>query len=191
MKDFEKENEEIEFKNRFLIDGNFLNRDFYDCKFINCNFTGTVFEKCLFEDCTFIECDLSLIKPKYCSFIDVNFKNCKAVGVNWAEAATPLRVDFYSCKINLSSFFGINLTKIIMTECIAKEVDFTGANLTKGNFEKTDFENSRFLKTNLTQSNFRNSTNYGIDPKCNLLKKTRFSLPEAISFLSGLDIILD
>ncbi|MBM9521021.1 pentapeptide repeat-containing protein [Desulforhopalus vacuolatus] len=57
------------------MDGNVRYRDFYDCKFINCKFTGTVFEKCLFEDCTFIECDLSLIKPKYCSFIDVNFKN--------------------------------------------------------------------------------------------------------------------
>lgn len=191
MEDFEKENAGIEFKNMCLRDGNFIDLDFCDCKFINCKFAEIVFEECLFEDCTFIECDLSLIKPTYSSFIDVNFKYCKAVGVNWAEAATPLRVDFYSCIINLSSFFGIDLTKIIMTECVAKEVDFTSANLTKGNFEKTDFENSRFLKTNLTQANFRNSINYGIDHKCNLLRKTRFSLPEAISFLSGLDIILD
>ncbi|MCK9175827.1 MAG: pentapeptide repeat-containing protein [Desulforhopalus sp.] len=191
MEDFDKQNEGIEFKNRVSMNGNFRYRDFYDCKFINCKFTGTVFEKCLFEDCTFIECDLSLIKPEYCSFVDVKFKNCKAIGVNWAEAATPFRIDFYSCIINMSSFFGINLTKIIMTECVAKEVDFTEANLTKGNFEKTDFENSRFLQTNLTQSNFRNSINYAIDPECNLLKKTIFSLPEALSFLSELDIILD
>ena len=191
MEDFDKNNEGLEFRNRVLIDGNFLNRYFYDCKFKNCKFTGTVFEKCLFEDCTFIECDLSLIKPKYCSFVDVNFKNCKVIGVNWSEAAIPLAVDFYSCVINFSSFFGINLTKIIMTECVAKEVDFTESNLTNGNFEKTDFENSRFLKTNLTKSNFRNSTNYNIDPKCNLLKKTIFSLPEALSFLSEFDIILD
>jgi len=121
----------------------------------------------------------------------VNFKDCKAIGINWAEAAIPLIINFYSCTINSSSFFGLNLSQITMSDCSAKEVNFTEANLTRGNFNATNFLNSRFSKTNLTKADFRNSTNYNINPECNLFKKTRFSTPEAISLLTGLDIILD
>ena len=78
-----------------------------------------------------------------------------------------------------------------MSDCSAREVNFAEANLTNGNFNATNFLNSRFSKTNLTRSDFRNSTNYDINPESNLLKKTRFSTPEAMSLLSGLDILLD
>jgi fluoroquinolone resistance protein len=191
MEIFDSYNQRLEFKNKQLKDDKFIELEFWDCKFIKCDFSGTIFEKCRFEDCVFIECNISLAKPKYCSFVDVDFKNCKAIGINWAEAAIPINVNFYSCSINSSSFFGLNISQIIINDCSAKEVDFTEANLTRGNFSATDFLNSRFSKTNLTQSDFRNSTNYDINPECNYLKKTRFSSPEAISLLSGLDIILD
>jgi fluoroquinolone resistance protein len=179
------------FANQERKEGQFVNLEFYKCIFKKCKFIGSIFQKCRFEDCDFIECDLSLIKPRYSSFFDVKFENCKLVGVNWTEAATPLRVNFYSCTINLSTFDGLNLKKITMTKCIAKEVNFIEADLSGGNFNSTDFAGSRFLKTNLAQSDFRQATNYSIDPTKNFLKKTKFSLPEAVSFLSWLDIVLD
>ena len=188
---FDNYNEGLEFNNKQLKDEELINFEFYGCRFIKCNFTGVIFKKCRFEDCIFIECNLSLASPKFCSFIDVDFKNCKAIGINWSEAATPISINFYSSTINSSSFFGLNLTQIIISDCSAKEVNFTEANLTKGNFSATNFLNSRFSKTNLTQSDFRNSINYSINPEYNLLKQTRFSTPEVISLLSGLDIILD
>jgi uncharacterized protein YjbI with pentapeptide repeats len=179
------------FANQELKEGHWVNFEFYNCIFNKCKFNESIFQKCRFEDCDFTECDLSLIKPRYSSFFEVKFENCKLVGVNWTEAATPLRTDFYSCTINLSTFNGINLKKISMVKCIAKEVDFIEADLANGNFSSTDFTGSRFLKTNLAQSDFRQATNYSIDPSKNFLKKTKFSLPEAVSFLSWLDIVLD
>ncbi|MDX2480524.1 MAG: pentapeptide repeat-containing protein [Desulfuromusa sp.] len=186
MKIFDSYNQKVEFKNKKLKDEEFIDLEFWDCKFIKCNFTGTIFEKCRFEDCVFIECNMSLVKPKYCSFVDVDFKNCKAIGINWAEAATPIHINFYSCTINSSSFFGLNISQIIMNDCSAKEVDFTEANLTRGNFNATNFLNSRFSKTNLTQSDFRNSINYDINPECNQLKKTRFSVLKLFRYFLGL-----
>ena len=50
---------------------------------------------------------------------------------------------------------------------------------------------SVFYRTNLTEANFRHAYNYAIDFRSNMLKKTKFSLPEATSLLGGLDIILE
>ena len=169
----------------------FYGLEFVDCRFENCRFNGTLFEKCRFEDCVFSDCDLSLIKPKYSSFIDVDFKDSKLVGVNWYQAALPISANFYSSSLDFSSFVGLNLTNIKMTECLAREVDFMDANLTGGHFSATDFSDSRFVNVTLTRADFRQALNYAIDPNKNFLKKTRFSLPEAMSLLAGLDILID
>jgi hypothetical protein len=42
----------------------------------------------------------------------------------------------------------------------------------------------------LTQADFTGATNYAIAASLNTLKKTKFSLPEAMSLLYSLDIIL-
>ena len=78
-----------------------------------------------------------------------------------------------------------------MINCEAKEVDFTETDLSEGRFNGTDFERSVFSKTNLTKANFSGAVNYSIDPRYNTLKKTHFSLPEALSLLSCLDIVID
>ncbi|OEU73632.1 MAG: hypothetical protein BA874_02320 [Desulfuromonadales bacterium C00003068] len=191
MEHFNSYNEGLEFKNIQLNDGEIIDTEFYCCRFTECNFSRTTFRKCRFEDCVFTECNLSLIIPKYSSFVDVDFKNSKAIGINWSEAAIPLSVNFHSCAIDSSSFFNLNISQIIIKNCSSREVDFTEANLTKGDLTATDFLNSRFSKTNLTRSDLRNAINYDINPEYNLLKKTRFSTPEVISLLSALDIILD
>lgn len=191
LKYFDNYNEGLEFKNKQLKRHELTGFEFCNCNFVKCDFTEAIFKKCRFEDCLFMECNLSLVQPEYSSFVDVDFKHCKAIGINWSKAATPVGVNFYFCMIDSSSFFGLNISRMTMSHCSAREVNFTEANLTKGIFDSTNFSNSRFSKTNLTQSDFRNSTHYNINPEYNLLKKTRFSTLEVISLLSGLDIILD
>jgi uncharacterized protein YjbI with pentapeptide repeats len=77
-----------------------------------------------------------------------------------------------------------------MTKCVAREADFTQCDLTRANFAGTDFAACHFWHTNLTEADFVGATNYAIAAASNTLKKTRFSLPEAISLLRGLDIVL-
>ena len=100
-------------------------------------------------------------------------------------------LDFNQCQINYSNFKFLKLPQIRMANCESREADFTGTDLSHGDFKNTDFENSRFFKTNLSNADFKGAKNYSIDVNNNILKKTRFSLPEALSLLNNLDIILE
>jgi fluoroquinolone resistance protein len=79
---------------------------------------------------------------------------------------------------------------VTLRKCIAREVSFEEADLTKADCRGTDFSGSRFNHTNLTEADFTGALNYAISPSDNTLKKTRFSLPEAMSLLHALDIVL-
>jgi uncharacterized protein YjbI with pentapeptide repeats len=86
---------------------------------------------------------------------------------------------------------GLNLEKMAMKNCIAHDVSFEDSNLSFVDCSGTDFENCRFARTNLTSADLRGAKNYNIDPILNTLKKTKFSMPEAMSLLYNLPIILD
>ena len=126
------------------------------------------------------------------SFItDVEFSKCKVIGCDWTKASQIHGLDFAGCQINYSNFAMLKLPKIKITGCEAREVDFSETDLSGGSFNGTDFERSVFFKTNLTKADLTGAVNYIIDPRNNTLKKTRFSLPEALSLLSCLDIIIE
>jgi len=185
-----------EFKKVTLKNGQVSSKEFGACTFIKCAFNETVFQDCRFHDCTFKGCDLSLVHLKGCSFTNTRFDDSQVIGVNWAETAwatsrvafTP--VNFVSSVINYSTFIGLNLKKVVISKCIARDVNFEDANLTQADCTFTDFTNSRFMRTNLTGADFTGAKNYMIAASLNTLKKTKFSLPEAMSLLYNLDICL-
>ncbi len=134
-------------------------------------------------------------------FTNTRFEDSKIIGVNWAKASWGkassgkseihqlLRsIDFFNCVINYASFTGLNLIGIELRKCIARDVDFSDANLTRTNCSFTDFANSQFRHTDLTEADFTGALNYFIQPHLNTLTKARFSLPEALSLLYNLDI---
>ena len=84
----------------------------------------------------------------------------------------------------------MKVPNLVLKNSIAKEVDFMEADCSDANFEGTDFEKSKFHQTNLTKANFNNAFNYAIDFNNNTLKGAKFSMPEAVSLLRGLDIVL-
>jgi uncharacterized protein YjbI with pentapeptide repeats len=117
------------------------------------------------------------------------------IGLNWTEASWPKRgllnsLRFVRCILNHSTFMGLPLKKAIFRECIAKDVDFANANLTEADCTNTDFSQSRFFHTDLTHANFSGAQNYAIAAHLNTLKKTKFSLPDAMALLYSLDIEL-
>ena len=166
-------------------------RVFEECEFNNCSFTGCKFESCKFLNCKFNECDLSSVIPMGCHFTDVRFLRCKAIGIDWTKAQKMRDISFIECLINYSNFTLLKLPKLKMIKCEAKEVTFIETDLSDGDFKSTDFEKSTFFKTDLTNADFGKAINYFIDIKTNTLKKTHFSLPEAMSLLNALDIIID
>jgi fluoroquinolone resistance protein len=164
--------------------------DFQSCEFIRCDLSQLVISECRFDDCTFQSCDLSLIKPQDTNFRNCHFIGCKLVGINWTAAAKSFSVDFQDCMMHLSSFSGMNLKKIKIINCLAREVSFAETNMTEADCTMTDFSGSIFLRTNLTMANFTDAKNYRIDVRSNTVTKARFSIPEAISLLETLGIII-
>lgn len=171
-------------------------KTFQECSFVNCVLNETHFEGCKFYNCTFKSCDLSLMKVHNCVFAEVRFEDTKVVGINWTEATWGKHsllsaIHFSECTLNYSTFIGLKLNKLSLVRCLAKDVDFSEADLTGANCEGTDFSDSRFHHTNLTEANFSKATHYQIAATYNTLKKTRFSLPEAVALLRSLDILLE
>ena len=189
-----------DYSNKLFKDINFCNekiekKEFDNCTFIGCNFSDSEFIKCKFLDCTFKGCNLSLIKINQSKFFDVIFEDSKLIGVNWTMAAWPSiklsnTLKFHRCILNDSSFLDLFLREIIILECKAHYVDFRGADCSQADFSYTDLEGCLFVNTNLTEANFEEAKNYSINVFSNIIKKAKFTLPEAVNLLQSLDIEL-
>jgi uncharacterized protein YjbI with pentapeptide repeats len=146
-------------------------------------------------NCTFRECDLSLVEVPGSQFATVRLEGSKAIGVDWTRAdwttgklAHPLA--FARCALNHSTFIGLDLPSLELIDCVAVDVDFREAVLTGANLAGTDLTDSLFVHTNLSGADLSRARNYRIDPGQNTVQGAKFSLPEAISLLYALDIIL-
>ena len=167
------------------------NKEFEECSFEKCIFIECIFDNCRFIDCEFRSCSISANKPYNSQFTNIIFKDSKIMGFDWTKAKNVRILSFERCDISYSNFSYIRIPQLKLIDCVAREVNFNESDLTSSIFTKTDFSLSIFSGTNLTKADFRKSINYFIDFKFNILKKTKFSLPEAISLLQSLDIILE
>lgn len=190
--DFEKDAYSQEtFSRLVLTEETMESKVFDECEFTDCVFIGSRFEKCRLLNCKFEKCDLSNLIPMNSEFREVKFTNCKTIGIDWTRAGKIKELHFSECLVNYSNFRLLKLPKTVMKKCEVKDVDFIETDLKDSNLTGSNFEHSTFFKTNLSGVDFTHATNYIIDVNNNTLKKTRFSLPEALSLLSNLDIIVE
>ena len=124
------------FKEIHLDGEQLVSSEFYDCTFVRCSFAGSTFRACRFVNCTFQQCDLSLIQVPETTFSGTRFEDSKVVGVDWTQAdwaAVGLGdpIGFSKCAISHSTFIGLGLEEIQIKACVATDVDFREADLTK------------------------------------------------------------
>jgi uncharacterized protein YjbI with pentapeptide repeats len=191
--EIEKEHYEVTFRELDLSGQVVAGQQYEQCIFTKCNFSEAQFKACNFYDCEFKACDLSLVKVPGCEFSNNLIEDSKAMGINWAEMRVPsirvyCPVEFLRCNINYSSFMALDLHEIQIVECQARDVNFSEANLSKSNLTGSDFANSIFNRTNLCEADLTHAINYYIDVYLNPIKGAKFSIPEAISLLSSLEI---
>ena len=172
-----------------------LSSEFYDCVFRECNFVESILNKCRFVNSSFKSCDLSLIQVLESSFSVTRFEDSKVMGVNWAQADWPTSglgkpLEFLRSVISHSTFIGLSLKDLKIKDCVAIDVDFREADLSQADFAGTDLSKSLFKDTNLTEADLSQARNYDIDPGQNILQGAKFSLPEAMSLLYSMEIIL-
>lgn len=168
---------------------------FNDCIFENCSFIEAIFLDCRWVNCKFIDCDMSLLNVPGSMFSGIHFEDSKLIGINWTHGnwetnLLQVPLSFNRCVLNHSTFIGLNLKEIQIKDCIASDVDFREANLTKAFFGGTELSQSLFSKTDLTKADLSRARNYSISPEENTIKGAKFSLPEAMSLLYSLDIEL-
>jgi fluoroquinolone resistance protein len=164
---------------------------FEECTFTDCRFIDVKLDKCAFVDCVFNGSLLSAIRPIDTRFLRPRFIRCKVIGFDWAKAGKLENLDFGDSQLDYSNFSSLNLIRIRMDRCSAREIRFIDANMSDGVFTGTDFTGSTFFKSNLTRADFRRARNYSIDIRNNTVKNARFSLPEALSLLEGLEITVE
>ena len=178
--------EEIEMQASHVED-----RSFDGCTFYKVNFSGTTFIRCRFLDCTFEQSELSNVNLLSSQLKNVKFKECKLVGINWTATTALMHTTWQNSILNYGNFSGLDLRKSILQNCVSREADYAETNLSESNLTGTDFTSSRFANTNLTKADLRQAKNYSIRPDSNKIKKAKFSLPEAMLLLYGLDIELE
>lgn len=164
--------------------------DFYRCTFQNAAFQSASFTGCSFDRCEFLQCNLSLLKINQTSFSNARFADCKLVGIDWSTPAGIFTAAFTGCLLDSALFANMNLKQFAFTSCSLVDAMFHKTNLTRAVFDDCDLTRCLFSHANLTQADFTTSRNYSISAEDNTLRKTRFSLPEAVSLLANLDIVL-
>lgn len=171
------------------------NSEFEECEFNDCDFSLAIFTRCKFLNCSFNRCNLSLIKIPHSRFFEVDFVDCKLVGIDWTTASWPSfnlcsELKFERCILNDSSFFGLSLNELKLEECKLHEVDFREGDFSNSLMTYCDFTNSLFMRTNLQKVDFTESNNFIIDVLENQISKAKFSRYEALSLLDSLGIEL-
>ncbi|HAS8514017.1 TPA: pentapeptide repeat-containing protein [Vibrio vulnificus] len=186
---------DVSFEKLSVPDEQYREIEFEKCQFSDCDFSSVRFQKCKFTNCTFERCNLSLVDLTGSKLFELEFYDCKLVGVDWTKATWPVyhsdfELSFKRCILNDSSFFGLTLNELVLDECKLHDVDFRDGNFADSTMTYSDFHHSLFMRTNLQGVDFSESTAYSIDVLGNNVKKAKFSRYEALSLLESLGIEL-
>ncbi len=169
-----------------------LRSEFECCVFRGCNFAEADLSSCRFIDCEFIECDLSNARITEAVFRDLQFKECKVLGVTF-ERCKPLgfAISFHKCQLNHSTFFEMKLSHCSFTHCQLHSVDFGQAEMQGVTMTNCDLRETIFEGTNLQKADLTHSVNFIIDPELNRLKGAKFSLSQVTRLLDKYGLSID
>ncbi len=174
-----------------LPSGGFEYSHFIECTFqsidaIEASARGAKFIECAFEKCNFSNSNFANV-----TFRDVEFKNCKLLGSNFSVVKTISSVTFTSSSLDYCVFQDLSLKGTKFYDCSLREVDFSDSNLSESSFTKSNLQQTSFTNCNLTSCDFREAVNYYIEPQFTNIKHAKFTMPEAMSLLLAMDIILE
>ncbi|MCP4913200.1 MAG: pentapeptide repeat-containing protein [Oligoflexia bacterium] len=165
--------------------------EFYSCRFEQANFSHIDIRGLKFIDCTFTSCDASNLNVTNFTFRDCKFHNCKLVGINWCVAKNLSLLEFESTLLDMNTFQGLDISNTKFNNCRLRDVDFSDCIIENGEFVESDLTEANFNGANVKNSDFRKAKNYFIDPHFTQLGKSKFNLPEALTFFKALGIEIE
>jgi len=186
--------------NTVFEDENFKQVDFSKSSLVEYTFTGCLFEGCTFMEsdwkkasflsCVFNGCDIGLVSLEDARFQDVRFVDCKVTGMEFFKCDHSLlfSMELNSCFLQYCNFSDLNMNKTNFKKSKIQKCFFTNTSLMESDFGDCDLLETVFHSCNLRKANFGGAKNYNINPLVNDVKKAKFSFPEAVSLLKGLDV---
>jgi uncharacterized protein YjbI with pentapeptide repeats len=125
------------------------------------------------------------------SLLGVDFVQCKIMGVSFIKSSSfGLDVRFTESVISNCNFSGMKMKKSIFRQCEISDTDFIDSDLTGSDFSGSTFSGAVFNHTNLSKTDFTEARGYLIHPLNNVIKKAIFSMPDAVSLIEQLDVII-
>lgn len=165
--------------------------EFIECHFSGIDFSVHNFSHFKFLDCGFSNCNFNNVSMKSAQMRSPAFNHSKLMGINWAESESLVSPSFNDCVLDYSVFQAMSLKGAKFTNSKLVEVDFHEAILEKADFGGSSLGGTNFSGADLRQSDFRGATQYTINVNETKVAKAKFSMPEAMSLLASLNVVID
>ncbi|MEO9869798.1 pentapeptide repeat-containing protein [Ekhidna sp.] len=162
------------------------NQNEYECcTFKNCDFSGGNLSATKFIESEFIDCNLSNAKLNETSILDVQFKSCKMLGIQF-DMSNPLLFSaiFENCQLNDCTFYEMKLRQAEFTNSSLEGADFTAADMKEVKITGCDLSNANFDRANLEGADFLMSVRLQIDPELTRITKAKLSMSQLPGLLS-------
>jgi uncharacterized protein YjbI with pentapeptide repeats len=165
---------------------------FEACAFSSCRFREMALPGTIFRSCSFKGCELVLVKLNHVILNSVSFESCKVMGLNFSECESfGFSPEFRDCILDSAVFFENNFKRGKILKCRLASCDLIECDFREADFSGSSFENVTIQKCDFAKADFRTARGYAIDPLSNKVRKARFRLPEAQSFLGFLGISIE
>jgi len=155
-------------------------KEFTGCSFLGLKAETSIWKGVRFEDCTFGNGELTRAQFLHARFIDVTFRGCKLMGIDWSSVAANPTLTFDTCDLRYASFVKVNLRKTVFRGCRACEANFIDCALIESDFSDTDLTGANFDGSDLGKANLATATGAFLVPGKNRVKDTRISLETAV-----------
>lgn len=188
--------EAVTFQGVELRDEELSGIEFMDCTFEHCTLEGCILNRCTFTDCTFVDCRLSNLTSEHSTVNDTDFVSCHLSGFTWKDwmfsggYLSPIH-RLQDCQLKYNNFEEMNFIKFDFSGSAITASMFAGCNLSESKFYGCQLERTEFYKCDLTKADFRRATGYAVDLSTTKLDGAKFSFPEVVNLLDGLNIVIE
>lgn len=187
------------FSNLRLEGGAVSGGVFEDCIFEDCRFQDVALANCRFSGCEFIGCRAQGVRFDNVQALGNGFAGCVLLGVDWASLLDPRKQDlgflpfdsFQACTLHHCVFFQLDLRKFSFAGCDLSGSYLDGCRLAEADFSGCLLRGTAFSHNDLAKADFRRAREYSFSLLSNQAKGARFTLPEAMGLLYGLEIQIE
>lgn len=168
--------------------------EFVDCTFQRCVLEEMTLRNCRFTDCTFMDCRIANPTIEHTLMTGSRFVRCGLMGVAWKNFSSGylLPVErFTDCQLRYHHFLDMELGKFDFSGSTVRDSMFADCRLRESCFSGCSLQGTEFFRCDLSGADFRHASGYTVDLEGCTLRGARFSFPEVVDLLNGLDIVIE